>query len=60
MIGQTVLTAYNNKTYTVHDVDYDKTPRDTFDTRNGPKSYADYYLEKYRITIRNLDQPILV
>lgn len=43
VIGTTVLTDYNNKTYKVDDVDYKSTPLCTFDTKDGPITYVDYY-----------------
>lgn len=43
VIGSTVLTDYNNKTYRVDDVDWERSPSSTFETREGPKSFVDYY-----------------
>lgn len=43
VLGTTVLTDYNNKTYRIDDVDFSKKPSDTFDTKNGPVSFIDYY-----------------
>lgn len=45
VLGLTVLTDYNNKTYRVDDVDFEQTPESTFETKNGPKSYMSYYYE---------------
>lgn len=60
MIGAIVLTPYNNKTYRVDDILFDKSPRDSFE-RNGQKvSYANYYKERYNITIQDVQQPLLV
>lgn len=56
-----VLTRYNNdKTYIVDSVDPAKTVRDCFSTKQGEKSYVDYYKEKYNISIREPNQPLLV
>lgn len=60
IIGQTVLTAYNNKTYRIDDVDFNKTPRTTFETKNGPISFIDYYAKRYNIQIQDVNQPLLV
>lgn len=60
VIGQTVLTAYNNNTYRVDDVDFEKTPKTTFDTKNGPISFVDYYMQRYNIKIHDENQPMLV
>lgn len=43
VLGMIVLTRYNNKTYRISDVIFDATPAATFDTRDGPLSYIDYY-----------------
>lgn len=44
-LGLTVLTAYNNSTYRVDDVDFDKTPMTTFDRKGTPTTLVDYYLD---------------
>lgn len=44
-LGLTVLTDYNNKTYRIDDINWDETPESTFETKNGPKSYVQYYHE---------------
>ncbi|XP_046667762.1 piwi-like protein Siwi [Homalodisca vitripennis] len=60
VIGCVVLTDYNNKTYTISDVNWGETPSCTFD-RNGTKtSYIDYYKERYNIRISHANQPLLV
>lgn len=60
IIGMTVLTDYNNKTYRVDDIDWTKSPKDAFDTKNGPLTFADYYKTRYKITIRDMNQPLLM
>ncbi|XP_030846820.1 seawi isoform X1 [Strongylocentrotus purpuratus] len=60
MIGQIVLTKYNNKTYRVDDIDFDTTPADTFETRSGPVSYVDYFKKSYERVIHDVNQPMLV
>lgn len=56
-----VLTRYNNdKTYIVDSVDFSKTPMDCFTTKQGEKSYLDYYKEKYNKSINDSNQPLLV
>lgn len=45
VLGMIVLTRYNNKTYRISDVLFDASPSNTFETRAGPRSYVDYYLE---------------
>lgn len=60
VLGTTVLTGYNNKTYRIDDVDFDSSPKSTFDTRDGPKNYLDYYQARYQIKIRDPNQPLLI
>lgn len=60
VLGQTVLTAYNNKTYRIDDIEFTKSPMSTFDTKNGPISFIEYYQKRYNITIRDVNQPLLV
>ncbi|XP_035779822.1 protein aubergine-like [Anopheles albimanus] len=60
VLGCVVLTGYNNKTYTINDVTFDTTPESTFDTKNGPISFMEYYKNKYNIRIRDAFQPMLL
>lgn len=43
VLGTTVLTDYNNKTYRIDDIDFTKKASDTFETKNGPITFIDYY-----------------
>lgn len=43
ILGSTVLTRYNNRTYRIDDVDFQKNPESTFTTPQGERSYVDYY-----------------
>jgi len=44
IVGCVVLTKYNNCTYRVDDITFDKTPTDTFEMMDGSKvSFIDYY-----------------
>uniref|UniRef100_A0A224YID3 Aubergine n=1 Tax=Rhipicephalus zambeziensis TaxID=60191 RepID=A0A224YID3_9ACAR len=58
--GCIVMTPYNNKTYRVDDIDWDKSPLSIFDTKEGPKSYIQYYEDQYEKRIRDAKQPLLV
>uniref|UniRef100_A0A0K8TM02 Piwib n=1 Tax=Tabanus bromius TaxID=304241 RepID=A0A0K8TM02_TABBR len=60
VIGMTVLTDYNNKTYRIDDVDFNSNPKKTFETKDGPTSFVDYYYKKYHIRIRDPGQPVLL
>lgn len=43
ILGSVVLTRYNNKTYRITDVNYNLNPMSTFERREGPISYFEYY-----------------
>lgn len=61
LLRSIVLTGYNNKTYKVDDIEWKITPRCEFQMKDGSKvSYKDYYQTHYGITIKNMDQPMLV
>lgn len=61
LADQVVLTKYNNKTYKIDDIDFDKRPTDQFDRGSrGMTSYIKYYQEQYEITIQDQRQPLLV
>ncbi|KAJ8925852.1 hypothetical protein NQ315_009704 [Exocentrus adspersus] len=61
VIGNVVLTYYNNKTYRIDDVDFSKTPDSTFPMRDGRQmSFVEYYQQKYNIRIQAREQPLLV
>jgi len=61
LLGAIIITRYNNKTYRVDEIAWDKHPSDEFEGRNGEKtSYMKYYAEKYNKTIRDTKQPLLI
>ncbi|XP_056630152.1 piwi-like protein Siwi [Diorhabda sublineata] len=61
IIGNVVLTYYNNKTYKVDDIDFSRTPESTFSRKDGSQmTFIQYYQEKYNIRIQITDQPLLV
>ncbi|KAG5672135.1 hypothetical protein PVAND_002289 [Polypedilum vanderplanki] len=60
VVGTVVMTPYNSKTYRIDDVKFDANPRNTFDMRGTQKSFADYYLERYNIKLKDLNQPLLI
>ncbi|KAL4223114.1 Piwi-like protein 1 [Mactra antiquata] len=60
LVGQIILTKYNNKTYRIDDIDWNKKPHDTFQLRDGSRiSYKDYYQKSYGIPVTDPDQPLL-
>ncbi|RWS29770.1 piwi-like protein 1 [Leptotrombidium deliense] len=58
--GSIVMTSYNNKTYRIDDIAFDKNPTFVFERRHGAISIKDYYQEQYKITIRDEKQPLIV
>lgn len=59
VLNTVVLTDYNNNTYSVNGIAWDKKPSDTFQGRDGPISFIQYYQQRYNITIRDANQPLL-
>jgi len=65
LIGQTILTSYNKRTYKIDDIDFEMSPLDTFmvDAEEGKEpeqtSYKDYYSKKYGWEIRETNQPVI-
>ena len=61
LLGAIIITRYNNRTYRIDEIAWDKHPDDEFEGRNGEKtSYVKYYSERYNKTIRDPKQPLLV
>lgn len=60
IIGQTVITKYNNKTYKIDEIVWNKTPRDSFERKTGPITFLEYYRQSYRMNIEDHDQPLLL
>ncbi|XP_049818094.1 piwi-like protein Siwi isoform X2 [Aethina tumida] len=61
VIGTTVLTEYNNKTYHIDDIDFESTPCSTFTGKDNKQiSFIQYYKDRYNIEIRNKNQPLLI
>lgn len=51
VLGMTVLTGYNNKTYRIDDVDFTKSPMTTFTRRDEEVTIEKYYVE---VSIANI------
>ena len=62
IIGQVVLTKYNNKTHTIDDILWppEFTPKFCFERKGDSISIADYMRVQYDIHIKDLNQPLLV
>ncbi|XP_044132910.1 piwi-like protein 2 [Bufo gargarizans] len=61
LVGSIVITRYNNRTYRIDDIDWNKTPKDVFTMTDGTNiSFIDYYSKNYGITVKEVDQPLLI
>ena len=60
LVGCTVVTRYNQKTYKVDRVDYGMSPETTFDKQGTQTSYSEYYKSKYNENIGDPNQPLLI
>lgn len=60
LLGSVIITRYNNRTYRIDDICFDKNPMSTFPTKDGPLNYCDYYLKSYNIAIKDKTQPLLI
>lgn len=62
LIGQVVITRYNNRTYRIDDVCWDLSPISEFDQKStGRKvSFKDYFQKAYNLKITRPDQPLLL
>ena len=76
LVGQTVLTRYNNRTYRIDDIDFSKTPSDSFKTTNqkllqqhhqqlaaGEEfdvTYCEYFQTQHNLPITSTSQPLIV
>jgi len=61
LLGEIVITKYNNQTYKISDVTLEVTPKSTFDDKSGGKtSYLDYYKNRWGFKIEDPAQPMLI
>ncbi|KMQ96034.1 piwi-like protein 1-like protein, partial [Lasius niger] len=60
IVGTSVLTRYNNKTYRIDDIAWDKNPEYVFSRNNEEISLIDYYRIHWDIQIKDKEQPLLV
>ncbi|XP_037536653.1 piwi-like protein 2 [Nematolebias whitei] len=60
LVGNIVITRYNNRTYRIDAIEWNKSPKDTVTLMNGTETtFLDYYSKNYGITIREMNQPLL-
>uniref|UniRef100_A0A8C5QET3 Piwi-like protein 2 n=1 Tax=Leptobrachium leishanense TaxID=445787 RepID=A0A8C5QET3_9ANUR len=61
LVGNIVITRYNNRTYRIDDIEWNKNPKDTFTMSDGTSiSFIEYYSKNYGIAIKDENQPLLV
>ncbi|TRY80402.1 hypothetical protein TCAL_07749 [Tigriopus californicus] len=60
IMGQVVLTRYNNRTYRIDDVDFYASPESEFETSRGKTTYLEYYKRQYGIDIADTKQALLI
>uniref|UniRef100_A0A672YJW0 Piwi-like protein 2 n=1 Tax=Sphaeramia orbicularis TaxID=375764 RepID=A0A672YJW0_9TELE len=61
LVGSIVITRYNNRTYRIDAIEWNKSPKDVFTLTDGTKTnFVDYYSKNYGITIKDMDQPLLL
>jgi len=61
LLGAIIITRYNNKTYRIDEIAWDKKPTDEFEGRNEEKmTYMKYYETRYNRKITDEKQPLLI
>ncbi|CAJ1068159.1 piwi-like protein 2 [Xyrichtys novacula] len=61
LLGSIIITRYNNRTYRIDAIEWNKSPKDTFTLMDGTKTtFVDYYRKNYGIEIKEMDQPLLM
>ncbi|XP_018408744.1 PREDICTED: piwi-like protein 1 [Nanorana parkeri] len=61
LVGQIVLTKYNNRTYRVDEIAWNRSPQSLFKRSDGSEiSFVEYYKNQYNIHVKDDGQPMLV
>lgn len=61
LLGETILTRYNNKSYIVDDINFDMSPKSSFTRENGVvTTFVEYYKAQYGLDIKDKDQPMII
>ncbi len=60
LVGLSVLTRYNNKTYRIDEILFDEDPMSTFLYQGSRITYVDHYMNRYGIDIKDKGQPLLL
>lgn len=60
LVGRIVMARYgNNSCYRIDEIDFNKSPKNKFDTAQGQTSYIEYYRNKYRLDITDANQALI-
>lgn len=60
IVGSTVVTKYNQKTYKIERVEFNMSPETTFDKNGTAVSYMEYYKTRYNESVSDVNQPLLI
>ncbi|CAL1531966.1 unnamed protein product [Lymnaea stagnalis] len=60
LVGQIVMTRYNNKTYRIDDIDFRASAIDKFEKNGEEISFQEYYSKIWNLEIRDPKQPLLL
>lgn len=61
LIGSSVITRYNNKTYKIDDIDFSSSPEASFLNHKGESTtFVEYYKAAYNIDIKDTKQPLII
>ncbi|XP_066110565.1 LOW QUALITY PROTEIN: piwi-like protein 3 [Saccopteryx bilineata] len=61
LVGSTVITKFNNRTYRVDASNWKENPKTTFKKSDGTIiSLVDYYKEQYNVQVTDVTQPLLI
>ncbi|KAM8812110.1 piwi-like protein 3 [Rhynchonycteris naso] len=61
LVGSTVITKFNNRTYRVDAINWKENPKTTFKKSDGTIiSLVDYYKQQYHVQVTDLTQPLLI
>lgn len=61
LIGNSVITKYNNKLYKVDDIDFEARPDSNFTTSKGETlTFHEYFTKRWHCQLARMDQPMLI
>ena len=60
MVGQIVMSNYNQKTYRIDDIDFEASPKSWLGGDPEAGTYEEYFLKKYGLNIGDRNQPMIV